>query len=66
MCKCETGIYSILILKIYFKLFAADEENNKNHKINIILQKLYKLLIINVYHHQLNRNKCSTNIFKTA
>lgn len=34
--------------------------------MNIIVQKLYKLLINNVYHHQLNRNKCSTNIFKTA
>lgn len=28
MCKC--GIYSILILKIYFTLFAADEEKKKS------------------------------------
>lgn len=46
MCKYETGIYiSILILKIYFKQFAADIKKNKNYKINID-QKLYKLLIM--------------------
>lgn len=29
MCKCEIGIYFILILKIYFILFVVDEEKIK-------------------------------------